>query len=175
MNPSTTIQLGNVTLTWLEIPDSIGAGGAQALTTHRLVGGVRVMGAMGRDDQPLAGSGRCYGKNARQRCQQLDYMRVSGSQQTLTWGGFSYLVAVKEFTYEYHYQYDIPYKIICEVVSDQTKPITTNSQPTIDDAINADLDSVQTLSSSVNNPALTASVASITSSVAAVPTFAYAS
>ncbi|MDE2103835.1 MAG: hypothetical protein KGL39_41745 [Patescibacteria group bacterium] len=172
--PSTALQLGDFVFADAEIPGTITGGGTQSLTVHRLVGGTKIVDAMGRDDHDLSWGGFLYGQDALARCQQLDYLRVSGQQIALTFGGLSYLVAVKSFEYDYRYQYDIPYRISCEVVQDQTKPITSNATPAIDDQMASDLSATQTYVGDVGDPTLSSLTATLTASMGGVATFSFA-
>lgn len=61
--PDTTVNLGSVQFANFEIPSSISWGGSQRIAKHELVGGQRVLDAMGRSDRPLAWSGLFQGPN----------------------------------------------------------------------------------------------------------------
>lgn len=138
MQPDTTVNLGDFEFADTEVPAKIPFGGSQALAVHKLIGGTRVIDAMGPDDDALEWSGLFFGQNATERALSLEAMRVAGLQQSLTWGKFSYSVIVKEFHADYERFYQIPYRISCEVVANLTTPVTTGSSATVDTAINGD-------------------------------------
>jgi hypothetical protein len=57
MTPNTTLTLGDFTFARYEIPERIPFGGDQQLNVHKLVGGVRVIDALGADPMPIEWSG----------------------------------------------------------------------------------------------------------------------
>ena len=46
--------LGSVSFRSFEVPATINVGGAQRLAVHRLLGGIRVIDALGRDDSDIS-------------------------------------------------------------------------------------------------------------------------
>ena len=58
---TTTVTLGGFAFQDFEVPERIPAGGEQMLAIHKLVGGRRVIDAMGRDDAALEWSGYFLG------------------------------------------------------------------------------------------------------------------
>lgn len=176
--PDTLVQLGDFIFggpEGFEIPDMIPWGGEQAQVIHRLVGGVKVLDAMGAFEKPLTWSGRFRGPDALSRAQQLDQMRQAGAQQTLTWGGLSYLVNITDFHAEYWRYYEIPYTITCEAVANNSANNSAGGDPSLDDQMNDDMASVTTAAASVGNNSLTSAVAAVQSAVSAVSTFVGAS
>ena len=162
-----------------EVPEKITIGGDQMLTTHKLVGGLRVVEAMGPDDHALSWSGWFLGaadahgdlpdaKSATGRARFLDYVRRTGLPCTLTWGEFSYLVVVSKFTADYEKPYKVPFQITCEVVQDRTQDVSAIADASPADAVNADAATLGTLAAAVGIPALSAAVAAATSALAAV-------
>ena len=57
MQADTVLTLGDFEFARYEIPEQITFGGDQRLVVHELVGGTRVIDAMGRADAPLEWSG----------------------------------------------------------------------------------------------------------------------
>ena len=151
-NPVTltlTTAQGDFVFAGAEVPEKIAIGGEQMLTTHKLVGGLRVVDAMGPDDAALSWSGWFLGSadatgdlpdnsTATGRARFLDYVRRSGLPCTLTWGEFSYLVVVSKFSADYEKPYKVPFQITCEVVQDQTQDVTSVAGSSPADAINQD-------------------------------------
>jgi len=170
----TTVQLGDVTFSGLEIPAEIPWGGTQRLAVHELVGGARVIDAMGRSDRPLEWSGIFQGLTASARAQLLDSIRVGGKPQQLLWAQFSYLVVVREFEARYQRFYQIPYHIVCEVVTDQTSPVTSAKTTDVDSAIQADLASAQDLANAIAHQELVAVLTALETAIGLVETLAQA-
>lgn len=161
-----TLQLGSFTFSGAEIPQTIPFGGEQSLVVHKLVGGTRIVDAMGRDDAPIEWSGIFLGENALQRARQLNDMRIAGAALSLSYRTFNYTVVIKSFTAEFERFYQIHYKITLEVVQDFGDP-TPDSTPSIATVLAAD---AQNLASLVNaarlpaalNQALNAAVGKVT-------------
>ena len=57
MKPDTTINLGVFQFANHEIPERVSWGGSQRIAVHELVGGQRMLDAMGRSDRALTWSG----------------------------------------------------------------------------------------------------------------------
>ena len=110
------MRLGPVTFQRFELPESVNFGGKQALTTHKLPGGERVVDAMGRDDDDITWSGRFRGNAAASRARALDRVRIAGTPVTLTWDAFRYTVLVESFKADYQRAYEIPYSVTCVVL-----------------------------------------------------------
>src|SRR5579859_4349335 len=73
------VSLGNFIFKGFEVPDTAPWGGAQALSIHKLVGGARVIDAMGSDDRPIKFRGTFLSKDADTRALQIDKMRKAGT------------------------------------------------------------------------------------------------
>lgn len=123
--PLTTLQLGDFVFEGAEVPESLPFGGEQALAVHRMVGGARIIDAMGADPAPIEWSGIFLGDVAVQRARYLDNLRKKGGPLLLTWSEFRYTVVIKSFQPRYDFEYNIPYRIVCEVVRDETTPVRT--------------------------------------------------
>lgn len=173
--PDTTVVLGGITFTASEVPEKITWGGEQSLKIHKLVGGARVIDAMGRDDRPLEWSGIFVGPNAKTRAKYLDGLRIAGNQVLLTWADFRYLVVVKSFEGDYQRFYQVPYRIGCEVVQDQSQPVNSVSSVSLDDAVNGDVTTGSGLVAGLGVPSLTAAYTTLQTATAAVSSFAKAS
>lgn len=174
MAPDTTLKLGDFEFAALEIPASIAFGGAQSLSTHRLVGGAKVVDAMGRDDKPLTWSGMFRGKTAADRARYIDTLRVNGLPLTLTWSTFNYLVIVREFAPIYERAYQVPYSITLEVVKDNTSPVTSIAAPPVDQAVGDDATTAGSLSDLIGDSTLSGLMGAVSTSIASVQSFAKA-
>jgi hypothetical protein len=172
MNPITTLSLatprGAFEFSGAEVPEQINFGGAQMLCTHKMIGGLRVIDALGPDDAPLSWNGMFLGVTAAQRARFLDYIRRSGLTCTLTWGVFQYSVIVSEFKADFKKPYWIPFSITCEVIRDQTQDVTDPSSTTPADAITGDAATMTQLAGSINDPTLSTLAAGVASALSAV-------
>ncbi len=152
-----------------EIPEQITFGGDQKLAVHRLVGGSRVVDAMGRDDAALEWSGLFLGQDAVRRARHLDGLRIAGRQLDLTWNEFSYKVVIKSFRAPFERFYKIPYTISCEVVQDNSTPVTTQATPGVQELVKADLNPATALVAKYADSTLTQAMSAIDSVLAKVP------
>ena len=157
-----------------EIPEKIAFGGEQRLAVHKLVGGARVVDAMGRDDAPLEWSGLLQGENALARARYLDGLRISGKSLRLAWSELRYVVVVKLFHADFERFYQIPYRICCEVVEDLSNPVTSIAAPGIDALLLYDMDSANGLGDIIGDGPLSGLLGTLDSAVSAVSSFATA-
>lgn len=156
-----------------EVPEQITFGGAQMLCTHRMIGGLRIVDAMGADDAPLSWSGLFLYNGAAQRADFLNYIRSSGLQCKLTWGGRQYQVIVSEFKADYKYPFKIPFTITCEVVADETNPVSVPTDQSPTDAINQDSATATQMASNIGNSTISNLTGNVSSSLSAVTTTAH--
>jgi hypothetical protein len=112
------LTLGGVPFQDMEVPEKINFGGKQRVAVQNLIGGGRVVSALGLDDGEISFSGIFSGADAVARAQELDAARALGAQLPLVWGGFYYVVVIEGFTAEYRKPTLIPFTINCLVVSD---------------------------------------------------------
>lgn len=112
------VSIGDFIFQGFEVPESIRWGGQQSLTVHKLVGGQRVIDAMGPDDDDISWSGIFLSSDASDRADQLDQMRIAGVQQTLTFAGRSYDVIVRHFRADQRKLNHVPYSIVVTVLND---------------------------------------------------------
>lgn len=169
------VTLGTVTLQGFEVPDSAPWGGAQALTVHKLIGGARIIDAMGVDDRAITIRGTFLSPDADDRALQVDVMRKAGLPVPFSWSNHVFLVVIKAFEPEYQRPDRMPYTLTLEILQDSTQPLAA-LDPSDDDLFDAALGSVgQSLSSLVANPiaavaqvfqSASAAVSSVTASIA---------
>lgn len=171
---STAVTLGDLTFSSLEVPESIPFGGEQLLTVHQLVGGVRVVDAMGPSDMPLAWSGIFLGDTALARARYLDTQRKLGNALQLTWSELRYRVVIQSFEAPFERPYQIPYRISCVVVEDQTSPVTIVAPASIDDVMSGDMDTVGVLGSGIGDSTLSGLISTLDTAVRSVSSFANA-
>jgi hypothetical protein len=99
------------------IPEQVPQGGEHHLVVHKLIGGDRVIDAMGPDDADISWSGRFQGPLATQQAMALDQLRKAGTQLPLVIDSQFYTVAIRKFEWDYQRPYQILYRITCVVAS----------------------------------------------------------
>lgn len=172
MKPDTVVSLGGFEFQTFEVPERLPFGGEQALVVHKLIGGTRIVDAMGRDDREIAWSGMFLGKDADSRANELDAMRIAGKPLTLTWGSKSFVVVIASFTPIYANFHEIPYGISCEVVSNLGLPPTlAAANPGLDDQIGTDLAAAQGYGGLIDDATLTSLMGDLQDAVDSVDTF----
>lgn len=162
--------LGELTFEGLELPERLPFAVGQSLAVQTLIGGARVVDAMGRDDKPLEWSGYFLGANALDRAQYLHTMCAQGQALTLSWDNLNYLVIIESFEPSYEFAYRIPYRISCTVVQDNTSPVSVPADSGIDDQMSGDLTSAVGLAALVGNANLTNLVGNIGAALTAAGT-----
>jgi len=174
MKPDTILTLGDFAFSRFEIPEKITFGGTQHLAKHEMVGGVRVIDAMGRSDMPLSWSGLFQGESALSRARYLDTLRVNGAALQLAWSELRYLVVISDFQADFHRFYQIPYRITCEVVQDLTIPMNVIANPGIDELIDSDMTTANGLGTDIGDSTLSSTLATLDSAIKGVSSFAKA-
>jgi hypothetical protein len=134
------LTIGGVALSDFEVPSQVSFGGEQRLAIHKLIGGTRIIDAMGRDDSALSWCGVFSGSYAGDRARLLDAMRVAGNPLSLSWDEFCYTVIIDRLSMEFRNPWWIPYDIACTVVMDQAQGLS-EYVPDLSGAILADLTS----------------------------------
>jgi hypothetical protein len=174
MKPDTVLTLGDFEFSRYEVPEKIAFGGEQALVVHQLVGGVRVVDAMGRIDGPLEWSGLFVGETALDRARYLDGLRVAGLPLSLRWSDLAYTVVIRSFRCEFERFYKLPYSISCVVVDDLTLPVSNIAPPGVDEWIANDMAQAKTLGDAIGDAQLSGLLQSLDSAISAVSSFANA-
>lgn len=174
MNADTYLQLADLTFSRFEVPEHIGFGGDQALAVHELVGGKRIVDAMGRQDKSLEWSGMFIGDNASDRARYLNALRIAGKPTNVSWAEFAYSVVIKSVSLDYQRKYEIPYSITCVVIEDMTLPVFSAPSASIDSAISDDMTTANALGLQINDGPLSLTLGSLSSAIGAVSSFANA-
>jgi hypothetical protein len=173
-----TLVLGDFTFQDMEIPESIPFGGDQRLSIKKLVGGVRVIDALGTDPRALEWSGYFFptqgGQSPLDRALTLEQMKNAAQPVALSWDELYLMVYIRSFEPDYRFA-RIPYKIVCEVLQDLTAPVYADAGPDADDLINGDLDSANTLTAATGDSTLSGLMGTVSSAVSSVKTFVGAS
>jgi hypothetical protein len=117
--------LGPVAFKDFEIPSEIdGLGGKQMHHVHKLVGGSRVVDALGYDPKPKSWSGRMRGADAESRAQTLEHLNAAGGMVPLSFGAYWFLVLISDLDIRYEKPQEIVYRITCEVVYDPASGVS---------------------------------------------------
>lgn len=167
------LTLGDFAFTDKEVPEKIAVGGVQQLATKQLIGGIRVVDAMGAIEDDIEWTGWLLGANASSRRDFLKAYRLAGTVLTLTWADLRYQVIVQQFSAEFQRKYQYLYRISLKVVADLTNAAAALSTTALglDDVINVDLGSANDLSGSIGDSQLTSLMSSVSKAVSAVSTF----
>lgn len=155
------LTLGAFEFARFEVPETITFGGDQQLTIHQLVGGTRIIDAMGETPLPLKWSGHLVGASALDRALYLDRLRKAGNALALTWSELSFTVVIKTFECSFVRSYRLQYSITCEVVADRTSPITTITAPSFEQAVADDQATADALAARIGNNPLVNAVAAV--------------
>lgn len=118
-----------------EIPDKIPISGKQTLAVHKLIGGNRVIDAMGPDPDEIRWSGRFQGGDVVSRARELEVMRDSGQPVQFLCGSIAKTVLVSEFKFDFERPYQAPYEICCTVLPDDAD----DTDPSLDDLVSSDM------------------------------------
>lgn len=168
------ITLENFEFAETEIPSSMPFGGDQSLSVHKLIGGFKVVDAMGYFPGDLTWSGVFLGGNAVLRANYLKGLAEAGKPVTLKWGEFSYLVVVRQFQPTYLRSVEVSYTITCEAVADGSALQQEVTLESTDFAVASDNSTAQALGAQINDSALTSALSTLDSAIKSVSTFASA-
>lgn len=169
----TIIRLGDFIFQDFEVPEQISAGGAQQLSVKKLIGGLRVIDAMGDDPSAIEWSGQFFAtlfESASDRCLLLEQIKAAGKAVVLSWDSFRYAVIIKGFTYDLRFQ-RIPYKISCEVLADLTKQPISNPFQDIASILMADVNYAITIAAAINSASISGSLLSLGLQMGAVASY----
>ncbi|MFG1388803.1 hypothetical protein [Xanthobacter versatilis] len=161
---NTGLSLGGVRFSDWELPERIPFGGRHHVAVHRMIGGKRVVDALGPDPRPLSWSGRFRGANALSRARSLDTMRASGRQVSCTYMGLHYLVVVTNVNFDAERPYEVPYTVTCEVVQDSAQSVISSVISGLGALMSGDL---ATATGIITGAVGTAAVSTVSSAVAA--------
>jgi len=163
-----TLVIGGISLSDWEIPERINFGGKQRVAIHTLIGGTRVVDAMGPDPDPVTWSGRFRGPSATSRAQALDAMRAAGAEVPLFYLSTFVTVVITEFRAEPERYYEVPYTITCTVVSDTINDALGPVVPGLDSIVSTALSVAAAFSASGSDSSQVATGAAVTAVQTAV-------
>ncbi len=172
MKADTTLTLGDFTFARYEIPEHIPFGGAHRLTIHDRVGGARVIDAMGAMPDPIEWSGTFIGAQALQRALYLDGLRKAGKPLPLSWSELAFTVVIQSFHCAFKRFYRLPYRIVCEVVEDQTAPVEAIAAPDMDQVIGEDVQAANRDAKDIGNEPLSTLMGGLNQAIGTVSRFA---
>lgn len=113
-----TVSLGGVALQGFEVPEKIIISGGQRIAVHDLIGGARVVDALGSDGGQIEFGGAFSGDDAAIRAQLLDGATALGAAVPLYWDSFFYMVVIEKFKVNYEKPWWMPFTLSCAVVLD---------------------------------------------------------
>ena len=156
MSNTSSLFLGDFVFQDFEVPEKISFGGGQRLVIKKLIGGNRVIDAMGGDKDAVSWSGIFMptqsGQTALDRAKQIQAMMDSGLPIQLSFDQVLLEVVISKFEPEYQF-YRIPYRISMEVLNDYSANSPASTSQNIDDSIGNDLANVNEISSAITSGA----------------------
>ena len=159
----------SITFEDLEVPQQITWGGEQLISVHQLIGGTRIIDALGQSDAPLSWSGIFLTGAAVERARFCDTLRRTGEACSLTWGEFSYTGLISSFTADYtRGGLYVPYHITLTVAEDKTGYVLFPPPPSAQAQTASDLYRVNTLQGCIGDATLTGFTSGVQTAVNAV-------
>lgn len=113
------VVLGGFAFQDFEVPATITLPVKQAVAVHKLIGGERVLDAMGPDYGDIAWAGVMLGAFAEARAQALKAVADAGQAAALTWGTWAFTVLPYQLTLKEGFQ-QVAYAIKCSVIRDDS-------------------------------------------------------
>ena len=160
-----TLILGDIVFQHMEVPEFINFGGSQMLSIHQLVGGGRVINALGRSDTDISWGGFFFGERAFERARAVDFLRTNGVKVELIFGELIYFGIIKSFNAHLERFYQVPYTITFTVIENLSIPVPVPLPSGYNDAVNADYGAVQNDAPIINNSELNGAVSSLGASI----------
>jgi hypothetical protein len=167
----TVITLGDFEFKNMEIPGSINFGGGHKLIVHELVGGARIIDAMGADESDISWEGLMIGPDSLGRALQLDTMRVAGQPLLLNWFSLRYYVLIENFKANTERYYQIPYTINLKVLQNFNQASGVLSLLGFGDALINDFSIANSIAGQLNIPTLTSAMNSVNTALTSVSSF----
>jgi hypothetical protein len=133
-----TVSIGDFVFDGWEVPESIKWGGTQRVNVHKLVGGDRVIDAMGPDHADISWSATMLSPDASLRADELDQMRISGQLFPIIFANRYYEGVISNFQADQRKAWHVPYNITLVVWRDQSF-VAANPQPTALAAVTDDV------------------------------------
>jgi hypothetical protein len=147
--PDTIMSLGGFTFSGWGVPERVNGGGRQRVAIHRLIGGARVIDAMGWDADQLRFGGRMRGAAASVSVRLLETLARVGVPVVFSYWTNRYQVIVSRFSWQFERYYEIGYDLTLEVLADLTQDAWQAATSSLDDLFNADLALVTSVGSTL--------------------------
>jgi hypothetical protein len=160
MADTVSLTIADVTFAGFEIPQEVPFGTDQMISLHKMIGGARIIDAMGADPRPITWSGRFRGSTAVQRAERLDTIAQQGLPVQLALYSMQRLVVVTKFTWRFMQFYEVPYEITVEVLQNKDAAVLT-APASVQSDIDSDLASIDDLVPQINFLALTIAIDAI--------------
>ena len=165
----TTLNLGGFIFENMEIPAELNLGGEHSLNIHKLVGGQRIIDALGSDEGEISWEGLMLGPDALNRALTLDGMRAAGQQIDFSVFNTQYNVVISKFSFIPERYYQVKYEISLVVVENLSLQSSSTTISGFADAILGDFASASALATSINIPSITSSMGTLNNMFSAIP------
>lgn len=139
--------LGGITFSDWETPTRLALPSGHKLNKHMLIGGQRVIDAMGYDPEPMRWSARSRTPASAGQMAALKAMCDAGQTVTLTWNTYSYQVIIEKCGPVYRTPIEWEYTVTCEIVSDSSGTSLGGAVSSLDSLIGGDLSTALSLAS----------------------------
>lgn len=150
-----------------EVPEHILQGGCQAVSVQRMVGGRRIVRAMGPDEDEITFSG-LFAYQGTARSDFLDGLRRRGDLCTLTWDNRRLLVIVSAYRVRYEKPYELRYSISFTVVNNETAIVDAIPAVTPTQQMQVDSNSLTQMSACSGNSALSSLASGVSTALSAL-------
>lgn len=140
--------IGTVDFSLEEAPDELSIPISQNLAVKDLIGGKRIIQALGTVWKPLKWEGYFFGANAQYRARVLSRMMAEASVQRLTYLSYALDVVIEDFVAVYQHQNQCKYEITVQVLADASGVVSQASTTSVDAQIQS---AVVNASTQINN------------------------
>jgi hypothetical protein len=142
-----------------EVPQVVNGGGDQMLAVHQLIGGKRVVDAMGKSSDEINFRGLFQGVTSLDRVRYVDGLKNAGKPVIFSYLDYRYRVVIKHFSWAYRAVYKISYQITLTVVEDLTRPVNYIIPVPFSDAIFEAYQEALDIALLTENPSILSSMA----------------
>ena len=145
--------------TGFEEPEGLTFGKEQSTYKHILIGGGRIIDALGAGDPDISWSGYFTGAQAPFRARFLEGLAKAAQPVLLKTSTFVKNVLISKFTFGFHKTFPIRYDITVQVIEDQTLPVSFIIPADITDTITNALIQANDIATLINNPSILSAIA----------------
>lgn len=164
-----TVRLGEYTFEDTELPQRINAGGNQLHALHQLIGGKRIVDAMGPSDDVITWSGLSRGLEALERMSYIDTIRRVGQLVPFSYSQFSYQVLISSFQYVIVRPHWVEFTVSLLVIEDLVQPVNTIFPSGFADAITDDIAEAIALGDLITYEGVAGAVTSLAAIIQNIP------